>query len=53
MKAKHSQNVHFKGGLLKVFSGSHCNENPIYVYPEKELRKIYDQDPTAYFPAAE
>ncbi len=46
---------------------SHCNENPIYVFPEKELRGlqsqfphfcvcerfIYSQDRSTYFPAAE
>ncbi len=44
----------------------HCNENPIYVFPEKELRGlspnfhirvceqlIYFQDRSTYFPAAE
>jgi hypothetical protein len=29
--------------------GIHCNENPIYVYPEKELRGLS----AIYFPAAE
>ncbi len=46
----------------------HCNENPIYVFPEKELRglspnfqihvlwaiyTVYSQDRSTYFPAAE
>jgi hypothetical protein len=36
----------------------HCNENPIYVFPEKELRGISPNfyihvDRSTYFPAAE
>ncbi len=45
----------------------HCNENPIYEFPEKELRGlspsfliqglrerfIYSQDRSTYFPAAD
>ncbi len=26
--------------LLLLLSGVHCNENPIYVFPEKELRGL-------------
>jgi hypothetical protein len=50
--------------ILLLLSGEHCNENPIYVFPVKELhsfspyfhiheRFIYSQDRSTYFPAAE
>ncbi len=52
--------------MLIIFTEMHCNENPIYVFPEKELHGLspyfhihvsvsesYSHDRCTYFPAAE
>jgi hypothetical protein len=33
-------NTYAGGGMLMGKAAPHCNENPIYVFPEKELRSL-------------